>query len=67
MSVTGGLFQRDLPLMIVKLTLKGTTHKSKTIKKSVNPRWDETFTWKGVLRDLLAEPLQVLLRPVVLA
>ena len=27
----------------VKLTLKGTTHKSKTMKKTLNPKWDEGF------------------------
>ena len=43
----------------VKLTLAGTTHKSKTIKKTLDPVWDETFKWQGVLRELAAEPLQL--------
>ena len=30
----------------VKLTLGNKTHKSKTIKKTLNPRWDETFTFR---------------------
>ncbi|KAL1508137.1 hypothetical protein AB1Y20_007724 [Prymnesium parvum] len=43
----------------VKLTLCGTTHKSKTIKKTLNPRWDEDFEFKGTLRELISEPLQL--------
>ena len=43
----------------VKLTLCGKTHKSKTIKKNLNPRWDEGFEYKGVLKDLVAEPMQL--------
>ena len=43
----------------VKLSLGGTTHKSKTIKKTVNPRWDESFTFTGVLNELVAESLQI--------
>ena len=30
----------------VKLTLGNKTHKSKTIKKTLNPRWDETFSFR---------------------
>ena len=43
----------------VKLSLAGQQHKSKTIKKTLNPKWDEYFEFKGVLRDLLAESLQL--------
>ena len=43
----------------VKLTLRGQTHKSKTIKKSLNPRWDDHFEFKGVLGELLEQPMQL--------
>lgn len=43
----------------VQLTLCGTTHKSKTTKKDLNPVWDETFHWNGQLRQLTSEPLQL--------
>ena len=42
-----------------KLTLRGETRTSKTVKKTLNPRWDEHFEWRGSLRELLAAPLQL--------
>ena len=41
----------------VKLTLAGEGRKSKTIKKTLDPVWNEAFTWKGTLRDLTSSPL----------
>ena len=35
----------------VKLSLGKHKSKSKTIKKTLNPRWDEDFEWRGTLRD----------------
>ncbi|KAL1515824.1 hypothetical protein AB1Y20_002440 [Prymnesium parvum] len=43
----------------VKISLHGTMHKSRTIKKTLNPIWDERFEFKGVLRDLTEEPLLI--------
>jgi len=43
----------------VKLALRGQTHKSKTIRKTLNPRWDEQFEFKGVLGELLEQPMQL--------
>ena len=43
----------------VKLTLAGKTHKSKIIKKTLDPVWEESFKWSGVLRELSADPLQL--------
>lgn len=43
----------------VKLSLWGQQHKSKTIKKTLEPKWDETFKFVGVLRDLISERLQL--------
>jgi len=42
-----------------KLTLQGVTHKSKTIKKTLDPEWNESFKWSGLLRELSSEPLQL--------
>ena len=43
----------------VKLTINGKEKKSKTIKKTLNPVWDESFQWSGVLRDLIAAPMSL--------
>ena len=43
----------------VKLSLKGQQHKSKTIKKTLDPKWDEGFEFKGELRELISDPLQL--------
>lgn len=48
-----------------KLTIKGTTsrkkaeQKSKTIKESLNPVWNQTFSWEGTLAALTDEPLHI--------
>ena len=41
------------------LTLRGVKHKSKTISKSLNPRWDETFSFEGSLGELTDQPMQL--------
>ena len=43
----------------VKLTVHGKQQKSKTVKKTLNPQWDESFTWTGVLRDLISAPMEL--------
>merc|ERR1712110_590927 len=43
----------------VKLQLGPQQHKSKTIKKTLDPQWDESFEFKGVVKDLLSQPLQL--------
>jgi Ca2+-dependent lipid-binding protein len=43
----------------VRLSLGERTHRSKTCKKTNDPVWEETFMFKGTLRELLAEPLQL--------
>jgi hypothetical protein len=43
----------------VRLSLGERTHRSKTCKKTNDPVWEETFLFKGTLRELLAEPLQL--------
>ena len=43
----------------VRLSLGEWTHRSKTCKKTNDPVWEETFTFKGTLRALLAEPLRL--------
>ncbi len=43
----------------VKLTVNGVTHKSKTIKKTLNPRWDEEFAWRGNFDQLTREALAI--------
>jgi Ca2+-dependent lipid-binding protein len=41
------------------LSLGGKQHKSKVVSKTLNPHWDETFTFEGTLGDLTSESLQV--------
>jgi Ca2+-dependent lipid-binding protein len=44
----------------VKISLAGKEEvKSKVIYKNLNPRWSEVFTFTGVLKDLIAEPLSL--------
>jgi hypothetical protein len=43
----------------VRLSLGEWTHRSKTCKKTNDPVWEETFSFKGTLRELLAQPLQL--------
>ena len=43
----------------VRLSLGERTHRSKTCKKTNDPVWEETFLFKGTLRELLADPLQL--------
>ena len=43
----------------VKLTLGKTTFKSEIIKKTLNPRWDKDFFFRGSLAQLIATPLEV--------
>ena len=43
-------------LLVSVLALGGLKHKSKVVKKSCNPAWGESFEFKGVLRELIAEP-----------
>ena len=43
----------------VKLILCGTERRSSVVKRSLEPTWDETFKFVGVLRELLAEPMQL--------
>jgi Ca2+-dependent lipid-binding protein len=43
----------------VKISLAGKEVKSKIIYKNLNPRWSEVFTFTGVLKDLIAEPLSL--------
>lgn len=39
------------------LLLRGVKHKSKTVNRSLSPRWDETFSFEGSLAELTAEAL----------
>jgi Ca2+-dependent lipid-binding protein len=41
------------------LSLGGKQHKSKVVSKTLNPRWDECFTFEGTLGELTSESLQV--------
>ena len=40
----------------VKLTCHGVTHTSKTIKKSLDPQWRQSFQWSLPLSSLTARP-----------
>ena len=42
-----------------KLSLAGQQHKSKTVKRTLSPTWDETVEFKGVRCELLSEALQL--------
>ena len=44
----------------VKLTLGGLTHKSKVEKRTLNPTFNEMFEFEGVLGELVADPLQLI-------
>ena len=41
----------------VLLELGKEKHRTKTIKKTLNPSWDETFDFPGTLGELVAKPL----------
>ena len=43
----------------VKMQIGKKTVKSKIIKKSLSPRWDEDFEFRGTLQELIAEPMQL--------
>ena len=43
----------------VKLHLCGASHKSRTIKRSLNPVWHERFAFRGVLSELTREKLRL--------
>jgi hypothetical protein len=43
----------------VKLSLNKQQKNSKVVKKTLNPTWDQVIEFKGVLRDLLAKPLEL--------
>lgn len=42
-----------------KLALGGMTQRSRTVKKNLNPRYEQVFQYRGVLGELLAKPLKV--------
>jgi hypothetical protein len=48
---------RSLSDPYVKLTLKGITQKSATIKKNLNPNWSQDFTFAGTYTELVSHPL----------
>ena len=43
----------------VKLTVAGHQRKSKIVKKTLNPRWNETFDFEGELSQLIEQPLDL--------
>lgn len=43
----------------VKLSLRGHHRKSRVIKKTLDPEWDETFTFRGQLGELIEQPLKL--------
>ena len=45
------------PYIVLKLA--GIEHRSKTVEKMLNPKWDERFEFWGTLNKLLAFPLEL--------
>ena len=43
----------------VKVSVAGVTKKTKTMKKTLSPRWDEFMEFPGRLSDLIASPLEL--------
>ena len=63
----GEIASRDSPFCAwvyryAKLTLHGQTHKSKTIKRSLNPDWEQTLEFRGNLGEFLTLNLELSVR-----
>lgn len=43
----------------VKLTLGAMKHKSKTVHKTLDPKWEEAFEFRGTLKELTAQRLRL--------